>query len=348
MSNEAIRTHNDINSLSFSRFEAVDYDVFFALCVKLRNSGDKKVTLSADELRQFIGYKNKNKKDFARALVATNDKLLTLRTKVYEEGVIGFNVFQAYYVPKDATDITVLFSEPARYLITDSVNQFIHTRWDEYMKMTTAYSRRLYILLKQWRTVGGHKWRVEDWRGLMDIPDTYRMYDIDRQIFNPARRDFAAAGCFVGLEIIKMKEGKGNRITHIEFCFKKEAKDIFPELRGQGDQKSKPEKIADIEKKEAAGTATPEMVALKDVMQDELDWEIEQGFAAVQEPVVDDNQISFSVSDLFFGTSSVLDDKAEVWEEPVSQNSMNAEPTEAEAKPESTFKAILRRIFKRG
>jgi plasmid replication initiation protein len=352
MSNEVIRTHNDINSLNFGGFEAVDYDVFFALCVKLRNQGDKRVTLSSDELRQFIGYKGKDKKDFARALISTNDKLLSLRTKIYDEGVVGFNVFQAYYVPKDAKEITVLFSEPARYLITDSVNKYIHTRWDEYKQMTTAYSRRLYILLKQWRTAGGHKWRVKDWRSLMGIPASYKMGNIDQRVINPARRDFEAAGCFVGLKIIKTKEDKGNRITHIEFSFKSEQQDVFPELRENAhDKKSKAEKIADIEAKEAAGTATPEMTALKDTITEEYEWMIEKDYEQAPAPVVvSDDQISFSASELFFSDSQdetnldpvdPLNDPADVALEPI-----HAE-VKVNEKSESTFRSILRRVFGR-
>jgi plasmid replication initiation protein len=262
MANEVLRTHNDINALDFSTFEAVDFDIFLALCIKLRNQSDKRVTISADELREFINYDGKDRKLFAKALERSHDRLLRLHTKIYEDGVIGFNIFQAYHIPADASEVTVLFSEPARYLITDRDNLYIYAKWHEYKLMNTSYSRRLYLLLKQWRTAqkdyyykyGGHKWRMEDWRSLMGIPESYTQSDIDKRILIPAMRDFAAAGCFVPVKGIwfyrKLKMGKGNRITHIEFRFTPESEPKTEVVRL--DTKTKAEKSEDLRKKAAA------------------------------------------------------------------------------------------------
>ena len=62
-----------------------------------------------------------------------------------------------------------------------------------------------------------------DFRERLDIPDSYRMTDITRQVLKPITKELAPY--FEGLEVTKVKEKKGNKIKGIQFTFEKQMQD---------------------------------------------------------------------------------------------------------------------------
>ncbi|MGP1412037.1 MAG: hypothetical protein ACTTKD_09410 [Peptoanaerobacter stomatis] len=58
---------------------------------------------------------------------------------------------------------------------------------------------------------------MDKFRKLFCVPNSYRMTDIDRQIFEPIENELSKY--FGNLRINKISKSKGRRITHIEFTF---------------------------------------------------------------------------------------------------------------------------------
>lgn len=60
--------------------------------------------------------------------------------------------------------------------------------------------------------------KVEDFREILSIPNSYQMSDIDKQVLKPIKNELSEF--FDPLKIKKIKARKGNRIAMIEFRFK--------------------------------------------------------------------------------------------------------------------------------
>ncbi|MBK1112848.1 replication initiation protein, partial [Enterococcus faecium] len=78
---------------------------------------------------------------------------------------------------------------------------------------------------KDRRSKKGHWFvKIEDFRALLAIPESYRMRDIDKQIFAQAKKEFLNVNSthpaiFKTFEIKKIKAYKGNKIGSLQIYF---------------------------------------------------------------------------------------------------------------------------------
>ncbi|WP_162166970.1 replication initiation protein, partial [Campylobacter fetus] len=56
----------------------------------------------------------------------------------------------------------------------------------EFSSLSSKYTQTLYRLLKQFKSTGYRSIKWAEFIEIMDIPTSYRMFDIERQILNPA------------------------------------------------------------------------------------------------------------------------------------------------------------------
>ena len=73
-------------------------------------------------------------------------------------------------------------------------------------------------MLKQYRSTGFYKVKIEDFREILAIPDGYQKSDIDKQVLKPIKNELSIY--FDDMKVIKHKARKRNRIAAIEFRFK--------------------------------------------------------------------------------------------------------------------------------
>lgn len=87
-----------------------------------------------------------------------------------------------------------------------------------YLKST--YAKNMFRLLKQYKSTGYLKISVEDFRERLDVPKSYRMTDLNKNIFTPIINELSSI--FKGLNINKIKAKKGRKIESLEFTFEPE------------------------------------------------------------------------------------------------------------------------------
>ena len=123
-------------------------------------------------------------------------------------------------------------NEKFSYLVIDLIKNFTLFDLKEFISISGKYTKTLYRLLKQFRTQG---WFEIDWQEfcyVMDIPKSYKMSDINKQILNPAIVELTRERTlfdndkenkfqsFKNLTIIKKRgKGRGGRISAIRFEF---------------------------------------------------------------------------------------------------------------------------------
>lgn len=281
--NEIVMYKNELNQLRFNKFSKVDSRIFFALCAILKDKDDEVVTLSFDKLRNLSNYdRTASIGQFANALEGMYNNILasnvTLRYVDNDDGsleiVEAFNLFNAYKInPNDKTaqiQASKFFREMLKGWEDGGWTRF---ELETYTNLKSEYSQTMFRLLKQWRMVGGHEWEITNWRNMLGVPSSYQISNIEQKILQPIRNELSPI--FKNLKIIKLKQGRGNKITHIKFTFTPET---IPKKHQQPDTKTKAEKVSDLETKESVGKATPEMSVLKEQIKTEKEWMEERGF----------------------------------------------------------------------
>ncbi|WP_150853434.1 replication initiation protein, partial [Staphylococcus aureus] len=87
----------------------------------------------------------------------------------------------------------------------------------EMTRLKSTYSKNMFRLLKQYKHTGYLKIHIDDFKNRLDIPKSYRMTDINKNVFKPIIIELGSI--FNNLTINKIKAKKGRKIEWIEFTF---------------------------------------------------------------------------------------------------------------------------------
>ena len=116
--NKIVKFHNDLNSIKFSSFRAVEYDLFFAILYKLKDKQEEEIILTFEELKKLSEYKKTQNKYFIDSLIEINQNLLSIKLnfKNYTEGLYIGATFFTYY---EINEFKELLNIPSSYLMAN-------------------------------------------------------------------------------------------------------------------------------------------------------------------------------------------------------------------------------------
>lgn len=219
MDNKQITVYkNELNTSSFRKFNTVEMNLFFAICSKMREKGLSKIRFDFSELKELIGYTDRNNKRFISQLDSLYTKMLTL---TYRKGnnidYSKFVLFTGFNMKGSENYIEISVNPELEYLINEISTEFTKFELAEFTSLKSSYSKTMFRLLKQFRLTGYYKVDIDEFRRLLDIPMSYPMYKIDQSVLFYIKKELP--NIFKNLQIKKIKAKKQNKIEYLEFSF---------------------------------------------------------------------------------------------------------------------------------
>lgn len=209
---------NQVNSIPMRKWTAEEMNFFFAVLTKLRDEGTKEIVMDKYQLAELAQYSvthNKRYRDTIKSLV---DKIGTLtyieETKNSYEAMPLFLKFKAIW-KDDLSDmaLTIKVNPEFEYIL----NKWNEGNWTkfllkEFIQIESTYSKTLFRLLKQWKTVGKREFALDEFKRLMDIPKSYQIGIINHRIINNSIKDLEPYFKDLKVKIVKANT-KGNPVT---------------------------------------------------------------------------------------------------------------------------------------
>lgn len=227
MSELTVKYKNELNTIPMRKFNAKEMDLFFSICAKMKNQSTSTVRFDFEDLRELSNYKITAINHFVKDLDNVYTKMLGLNYREESENKIKrFVLFTDFEIDKREMYVEISVNPKLEYVLNQLTNEFTQFELQEFTSLSSSYSKTMYRLLKQFKNTGYYTVKMDEFRDLLDIPDSYRMGNIDQQILNPIKKELAQF--FEPFEINKKKARKGNRIDRLEFFFieKKQESDL--------------------------------------------------------------------------------------------------------------------------
>ena len=219
MANIKVRYKNELNLVPMRNFDSVEMNLFFSICAKMKDKGLSKVQFTFEDLRELSSYKPTSIKRFSDDLEAVYNKMLQLTYRTEEAGIREkFVLFTGYRIDENNQTVDISVNPELAYIINELSSEFTKFELQEFTGIRSSYAKTMYRLLKQYRSTGFYKVKIEDFRESLSIPNSYQMSDIDKQVLKPIKNELSEF--FDPLKIKKIKARKGNRIAMIEIRFK--------------------------------------------------------------------------------------------------------------------------------
>lgn len=219
MANIKVRYKNELNLVPMRNFNSVEMNLFFSICAKMKEKGSQKVQFTFEDLRELSSYKPTSVKRFADDLETVYSKMLQLTYRTEEPGIREkFVLFTGYRIDENEQIVNISINPELDYIINELSTEFTKFELQEFTGIRSSYAKTMYRLLKQYRSTGFYKVKIDDFRELLDIPASYSMSKIDERVLKPIEKELSTY--FDSLNIIKNKARKGNKIASIEILFK--------------------------------------------------------------------------------------------------------------------------------
>ncbi|SJZ99329.1 Protein involved in initiation of plasmid replication [Cetobacterium ceti] len=224
---DILQYKNGLNNLELGKMSAREQDIFFYILFLLSKNKLAPLEIKFSELKKRIDGQYTNNKQLGNTIRKMVKKFQsTVQEYQIEEGKYCiFNVLEDTTVDVKNGIITTSLKKAFRELleIEEKSKCYMSIDLKEMCNLKSSYLKILYRYLKQWDNVGKATIKIQDFKKILDIPEAYRFYDIDRRILIPAIEEFK--DIFKGFSIEKNNSNtKGKKIDEITFTWQRVVK----------------------------------------------------------------------------------------------------------------------------
>lgn len=229
-----VKYSNCLNRLRFKDFNAFHYDLFVLALAKIWDKREQELVLTYDELKTSLNYKGQ-RGQFVACLEEAAQTIFHLpvgalfidEPHAQSFGTTEQHLFKAFKYERNEGTLRILPGAQALTLLNDLKQTFTSFPLREYMQLESKYSKRLYMLLKQWKTIGHCPTvhndvyiPVKELKYLFDLPESYEAKKMRQKILEPALLAIRQKGYFKNLVLdVKYSSGRGNPVAGYSFLF---------------------------------------------------------------------------------------------------------------------------------
>lgn len=214
---------NEINTFTFTNFTAQDFNLFFTICWHIKEKKSKKITISFDELKEFMP-DIKNNRRFYNEIVKFGNKLMIIiaSKEITDEDNqkrnLGKNFLTYVETSEKEKTLSIVVSDMA-YDMLFYANYFTKFDLNEFCSIKNKYTKTLFRLLKQYENVNENPasclkniiMEKQEFLEFMNCPEKYMnntsMY-VDKEILIPAIEGLnETSQSFKNVSYQKIKEG---------------------------------------------------------------------------------------------------------------------------------------------
>ena len=212
-----IKYHNDMNVVAFKKFNQRELNIFFSICEFMKDKGDSTITFSYDEIKQMANLNVPTNQVFEELLESTYDKLLQLKIGYVNKDIVEkFILFTGYKINKNDKLVDITINAQYQYILNELSKNFTVFELQEFNALVSSYSKNMFRLLKQYKSTGFYKVSIEEFRRLLDIPESYNMSKISVKVIDPIEKELS--NYFEEFRVEKLKVGRF--IKFLQFSFK--------------------------------------------------------------------------------------------------------------------------------
>ena len=161
--NNVVKQDNSVNLFSMKNFTQNEMNIMTAIYCYVKNQGTNKIKIRFKELKKITNdhHKYQNDEDYANAISQVNNKIINANVVISFNGnrTAWVNVFSYFVLDTKEKYLEIGLNEDFAALFTDLQGQFTQYLLMEYVNLKGKYAKRLFVNLKQFKTMGW--WQID-------------------------------------------------------------------------------------------------------------------------------------------------------------------------------------------
>lgn len=188
-----VRYNKVLNQIENGILGSVEQNLFFYICARIREHNDALVNISFESIKKNTGFTASGNKSLVQKLIEMNRSLLQLNYQcAVNDGktIIQGSLFTTFITDVEAKILSVRVNQDLLFVLNNLDVNFTDWELKEFMYIKSAYSKRLYRLIKEWKTMGETPfYDITALRTRLGVPVDYENKKFMSKILIPACDD---------------------------------------------------------------------------------------------------------------------------------------------------------------
>ena len=233
---DMVKYHNDLNRLNMATLKEKELELFYAICLKLKEKGIEEITIDISDFKKEFNISNKiDKARFREYIKSVHKKFSELKYTIETEKEIETIIFfKKFKTDLEANKMIITVNKEYSYILNNIVSYYTQFNFREYQSLKSKYSKILMPRLAQWNSVKKIEFLKEDLFEILGVPKSCRekTSNFNNKVLTPIKAELPKVFYNLNIKTTKKSTAK-NEIKSYLFSWtdrhKKEIKEFEAE-----------------------------------------------------------------------------------------------------------------------
>ena len=213
---DLVKYNNVLNRLSIGKLEEKELELFFALCLELKEKGVEDVYINITDFKNLYNMGRSNIR-FEKYLEVVLSKFLETKLIIKSSNGLEIgNFFRKFKIDFKNNNLYVQVDRDYSFILNDLVEMYTQFSFNQYQGLKSKYAKRLMPKLAQWNGTKKIEFEKEDLFEILGASESYKsdLSSFNKRILKPATAELKKV--FNNLKVTPIKSNNSKTTNKIK------------------------------------------------------------------------------------------------------------------------------------
>ena len=220
-----VKYNNVLNKLNLAKLEEKELELFFALCLELKNKGSDEVIINITDFKNRYNMGRSNQR-FEKYMEVVLSKFLETKMIIKKSNTLELgNFFRKFKLDFVENTLYVQLDDEYKYILNNLVEMYTQFSFIQYQELKSKYAKRLMPKLAQWQGTKKIEFKKEELFEVMGVTENYKkdLGNFRKRILKPVTEELKKI--FYNLKVTPLKN-RSAKIEGYSFVWSTKPKEI--------------------------------------------------------------------------------------------------------------------------
>ena len=223
--NDIVKYNNVLNKLNMGKLEEKELELFFALCLELKNKETDEVFINITDFKNKYNMGRSNQR-FEKYMEIVLEKFLETKMIIKTAKTLELgNFFRKFKLEFETNTLYVQLDNDYKFILNNLVEMYTQFSFKQYQELKSKYAKRLMPKLCQWQGTKKIEYKKDDLFEILGVTENYKkdLGNFRKRILKPATDELKKV--FYNLKVTPLKN-RSAKIDGYSFVWSTKPKEI--------------------------------------------------------------------------------------------------------------------------
>lgn len=208
--NDIVKYNNALNKLNMGKLEEKELELFFALCLELKNKETDEVFINITDFKNKYNMGRSNQR-FEKYMEIVLEKFLETKMVIKTSKTLELgNFFRKFKLEFETNTLYVQLDSDYKFILNNLVEMYTQFSFKQYQELKSKYAKRLMPKLCQWQGTKKIEYKKDDLFEILGVTENYKkdLGNFRKRILKPATDELKKVFYNLKVNPLKNKSAK--------------------------------------------------------------------------------------------------------------------------------------------